>query len=64
MAERGAGSRIGASMGTAAGVADVAPPGPIDPKVDAMRAIQLVAPLGRFIPEVEEPSGGKRVQFK
>ncbi|PRW61345.1 transport Sec61 subunit alpha-like [Chlorella sorokiniana] len=29
-----------------------------------MRAIQLVAPLGRFIPEVEEPSGGKRVQFK
>lgn len=39
-------------------------PGPIDPELDAMRAIQLVAPLGRFIPEVEEPSGGKRVQFK
>lgn len=37
---------------------------PIDPKLVAMRAIQLVAPLGRFIPEVEEPSGGKRVQFK
>lgn len=29
-----------------------------------MRALQLFQPLAKFIPEVEEPSGGKRVQFK
>ena len=29
-----------------------------------MRLLSAVAPLGRFIPQVEAPSGGKRVQFK
>lgn len=29
-----------------------------------MRALQVFSPLARWIPEVEEPSGGKRVQFK
>ncbi|KAL4855462.1 Protein transport protein Sec61 subunit alpha [Chlorella vulgaris] len=29
-----------------------------------MRALQVFAPLQKFLPEVEEPSGGKRVQFR
>jgi hypothetical protein len=30
----------------------------------AMRVLQVFAPMAKWIPEVEEPSGGKRVQFR